>query len=125
MTGRKGRARDLVADVVDRETPDPVEHDALLDALDERLIYDVAYGNLEDFPLRDVVEHLCRDLKLKPDWNRWVGDGWTPNPPFFRPRSSLFKAPSRAPILGDEDDEPDPPGSAPKPYGSGASTSSV
>ena len=108
-TGRKGRARGLVADVVDRETPDPEEHDNLLDALDERLIYDVAYDNLEDLPLRDIVERLCQDLKLKPDWGRWTGDGWKPNPPFYRPRSSLFKAPSRVPILDhNDDDDPDP-----------------
>jgi hypothetical protein len=105
--GRKGRARELMADVVDHEIPDPVEHDDLLDALDERLIYDVAYDSLDDLAIRDIVEHLCQDLKLKPDWGRWVGDGWKPNPPFYRPRSSLFKAPSRVPIL-EHDDEPDP-----------------
>ena len=106
-TGRKGRARELMADVVDHEIPDAEEHDGLLDALDERLIYDLAYDSVEDQPLRDIVEHLCHDLKLRPDWGRWVGDGWKPNPPFYRPRSSLFKAPSRVPILDHNDDESD------------------
>ena len=103
--GKTARARELMVDVVDRETPDPVEYDHLLDAIDERLIYDEAYRALEDLPLRDIVERLCVDLDLKPDWSRWIGEGWATNPPFFRPLCSRFKRRSRAPIL---DVAPDP-----------------
>jgi hypothetical protein len=107
--GRKARVRELVRDVIGRETPDPEEADTLGDALDERLLYDDAYDDVEALPLRDVVEHLSADLELKPDWSRWDGEGWKPNPPFWRPRCSLFTAPSRRPILNDlPDDEPDP-----------------
>ncbi len=103
-TGRKARVRELVRDVADREIPDPEDHDILTDALEERLLCDEAYDNIEDLPLRDIVEHLCRDLKLSPDWRRWTGEGWTPNLPFYRPRCSLFTAPSRVPVLQDTDD---------------------
>ena len=99
-TGRKGRVRDLLVDVIDHESPDPCERDDIVDALEERLLCDAAYDTLEDLPLRDIVERLCADLRLKPDWKRWTGDGWAPNPPFWRPRCSQFASPSRIRILG-------------------------
>ena len=97
--GRKGQVRELVVDVADHEIPDPDEYERLTDALDERLLRDEAYSHLEDLPIREIVERLCADLKLKPDWSRWTGKGWKPNPPFFRPRRSQFREPSAIPIL--------------------------
>jgi hypothetical protein len=110
-TGRKAKVRGLVRDVIDRETPDPEESDALLDALEERLLCDEAYDVIEGLPLRDIVERLCADLELNPDWSRWTGDGWIPDPPFHRPLGSPFRAPSRTSVLmdlDDIDDDPDP-----------------
>jgi hypothetical protein len=104
-TGKKAKVHGLLRDVIDRETPDPEESDTLGDALDERLLCDEAYDDIEDLPLRDIVERLCADLQLKPDWSRWTGDGWKPNPPFYRPLCSDFRTPSRRPIL---QDAPDP-----------------
>jgi hypothetical protein len=106
-TGRKAKVRELLRDVIDRETPDPEENDTLVDALEERLLCDDAYDHIEDLPLRDIVEHLCADLELKPDWSLWTGEGWKPNPPFYRPLCSDFHAPSRRPILNDLEDAPD------------------
>jgi hypothetical protein len=65
-TGRKAQVRDLVREVIDRETPDAEENDILVDALEERLLCDEAYDDIEGLPLREVVEHLCADLQLKP-----------------------------------------------------------
>jgi hypothetical protein len=108
-TGKKAKVRQLVRDVIERETPDPKEADTLGDALDERLLCDKAYADIETLPLRDVVEHMCADLELKPKWYRWIGEGWKPNPPFYRPLCSAFGTPSRRPIMNDlPDDEPDP-----------------
>ena len=104
--GRRGIVRQRLVDVIDRESPDPDEHEILTDTLDERLLWDPAYADLDDKPLRDIVEHLCADLKLKPDWRRWQGDGWKTEP-FFRPRCSPFHQRSSVPILEDPDD-PDP-----------------
>ena len=104
--GRRGVVRERLVDVIDRETPDPDEHEILTDALDERLLWDPAYADLDTQPLREIVEHLCADLKLKPDWRRWQGDGWKTEP-FSRPRCSPFHHRSAVPIL-DDDDEPDP-----------------
>jgi hypothetical protein len=108
-TGKKAQARELVRDVIDRETPDPEDCDTLIDALEERLLCDEAYDDIEVLPLRDIVEHLCADLELEPDWSRWTGEGWEPNPPFYRPLCSDFRTPSRRPILNDlPDDAPGP-----------------
>ena len=106
-TGAKARARELMVDVIDHEVPDPEDHDTFLDALDERLLFDDAYTDVESPPMRDVVEHLCGDLKLKPNWARWSGDGWKPKPAFYRRRCSLFTRPSSRAILQDHPD-PDP-----------------
>jgi hypothetical protein len=103
-TGRKARVRELVREVIDRETPDAEENDILVDALEERLLCDEAYDDIEGLPVRDVVEHLCADLQLKPDWRRWTGEGWKPKPPFHRPLCSDFRTPSRRPILADDPD---------------------
>jgi hypothetical protein len=103
-TGKKARVRELLRDVIDREIPDPEDNDILVDALDERLLCDEAYDTIEDLPLRDIVEHLCNDLQLHPNWDRWTGEGWKRNPPFYRPLCSDFKTPSRKPILNDEPD---------------------
>jgi len=100
-TGRKARVRELLRDVIDRETPDPEDNDTLVDALEERLLCDDAYDHIDDLPLRDIVERLCVDLELNPDWSRWTGEGWMPNPPFHRPLCSDFRTPSRKPILND------------------------
>jgi hypothetical protein len=106
-TGPKARARELVRDVIDREIPDPEDHDTLTDALEERLLCDEAYDNIAGLPARAVVERLCADLRLHPDWSRWTGEGWAPNPPFFRPLCSDFSTPSRRPILNDAPDPDD------------------
>jgi hypothetical protein len=100
-TGRKAQVRELVREVIDRETPDAEENDILVDALEERLLCDEAYDDIEGLPPRDIVERLCADLELNPDWSRWTGEGWKPNPPFYRPLCSDFRTPSRRPILND------------------------
>jgi hypothetical protein len=100
-TGKTAEVRELLRDVIDRETPDPKDNDALVDALDERLLCDEAYFHIADLPLRDIVERLCADLQLNPDWSRWTGEGWKPDPPFHRRLCSAFRTPSRRPIFTD------------------------
>ena len=91
-----------VATVIFSESESEGECDDLLDALEERLSDDVVYIDVEDRPLREVVERLCADLGLQPDWSRWTSDGW-PEPPddVFKTRDpwSPFNQVSRKPVL--------------------------
>jgi hypothetical protein len=103
-TGRKARVRELVREAIDREVEDPDENDLLVDALEERLLCDDAYLDIEDLPLQNVVASVCADLMLSPDWRDWKGEGWKRKPPFTRSLCSKFRRPSRRTILTDTPD---------------------
>jgi hypothetical protein len=103
---RDAAARDKVSEqvamVIFSESESETESRNLLDALEERLSDDVAYIDIEDEPLREVVERLCGDLGLKPDWSRWTNDGWPERPgDVFKTRDpwSPFNRVSRKPVL--------------------------
>lgn len=101
-TAALGKVSEQVAMVIFSESESETESSDLLDALAERLSDDVAYIDVEDEPLREVVERLCGDLGLKPDWSRWTSDGWPERPSEFfkiRDRWSPFNQVSRKPVL--------------------------
>ena len=89
------RVREIVKDAAERDIESWGDLEAFLDALDERLDDDEACADLENRPLREVVEGLCADLEFFPDWTKWTGTGWTPRTPYYRPPSSDFHQPSR------------------------------
>jgi hypothetical protein len=93
--------------VVRAEAETEADCDDLFDALDERIEDDVFYDDLQDRPLREIVERLCEDLGLSPDWSRWIGDDWVADDKLRRSRCSGFNQPSRKPLYRDE--HPDPP----------------
>jgi hypothetical protein len=88
----------LVTEAAEREIEDEEALNDVLEALEERLHEDEAYLDLEQAPLRETVERLCADLQLTPDWSQWEGEGWTPAPPFSRPKTSIWARPSRMPL---------------------------
>ena len=102
---RAAAARDKVSEqvamVIFSESESETESRDLLEALEERLSDDVVYIDVEDQPLREVVERLCRDLDLKPDWSRWTDEGWPEPDEFFKTRAtwSPFNRVSRKPVL--------------------------
>jgi hypothetical protein len=105
----KEKVYDRVLKVIlaqDLEDPDGTESWGLAEALDERLDEDDAYMDLADRPLREVVERLCADLCIEPDWSRWTGDDWAARPFPSRPKWSEFNTPSRKKLLPDR---PSPP----------------
>ena len=71
-------------------------------AMNERLEEDEAYEDVRDQPFREVVERLCADIGLDPDWSDWTDEGW-PEPPLrgpeARPPWSPFHLPSPRPLL--------------------------
>ena len=93
----------LVVDAAKVEIDDEDAMETLCEALHERLQEDEAYESVTDRPLREIVEQLCKDLCLAPDWSQWSGEGWAPGyiPP--RARFSPFNRPSRTPILNTHD----------------------
>jgi hypothetical protein len=88
----------LVGEAAEREAEDEAALDGVLEALEQRLEQDDAYWDLDQMPLREAVERLCADLELTPDWSRWDGEGWTPEPSFSRSRFSPWARPSRTPL---------------------------
>jgi hypothetical protein len=104
---RAVKVRELVAEAAEAEIPDVYEFAQRYDALRERLEEDSAYKDLSERPLREIVERLCKDLMITPDWSRWDGEGWirkegAPK----RTRYSIFNQSSAVPLL-DDDDDPD------------------
>jgi hypothetical protein len=78
------------------------EYNERLAALRERMEFDPAYDEAEERPFREVVEQLCGDLGLSPDWSAWTEEEGWPEPvdhPPYRRRSSSFNRVSPKPIL--------------------------
>jgi hypothetical protein len=111
---RAEKVRDLVAEAAEAEIPDAYEFAGRYFALRERLDEDSAYKDLSERPLREIVERLCKDLMLSPDWSRWDGEGWIKQEGApKRTRYSIFNQPSAAPLL--DDDDPDESEAEPRP----------
>jgi len=111
---RAVKVRELVAEAAEFEIADAYEFAGRYYALRERLDEDSAYKDLSERPLREIVERLCKDLMISPDWSRWDGEGWTRQEGApKRTRYSIFNQPSAVPLL--EDDDPDEPEAEPRP----------
>jgi hypothetical protein len=100
------RLRDDIATqvrvAIAREAESERDHDDLILALYERLENDAAYDELADRPFRDIVEQLCKELCLTPDWSGWTEEGWPVPLPIgaaARPVFSPFHRPSPRPLL--------------------------
>jgi hypothetical protein len=96
---RRDQVFDLVFDAAKAEIDDNEAFGEVFEALTERLDEDEAYDDLLERPLREIVERLCHDLDLTPDWSRWQDDGWAPGYPPARFRFSPFHQPSRRPLM--------------------------
>jgi len=97
---------DAVAEQVEiaiaREAESERDHDERLAAMYERLDRDAAYDDLTDRPFRDIVEQLCHELCLTPDWSDWTDKGWPSPAPIgsaARTPFSPFHQPSPRPLL--------------------------
>jgi hypothetical protein len=99
---RKDEVFNLVFAVAKAEIDDNETFGEVFEALCERLDEDEDYGDLFKRPLREIVERLCRDLDLSPDWSQWQDDGWAPGYSPARFRFSPFNRPSRRPLLSPE-----------------------
>jgi hypothetical protein len=96
---RKDEVFELVFAVAKAEIDDNQAFGEVFEALVERLDEDEDYRDICERPLREIVERLCRDLDLSPDWSQWRDDGWAPGYSPDRFRFSPFNRPSRRPVL--------------------------
>ena len=87
---------------IGRETETERDYDERIAAMYERLESDAAYDELTDRPFREVVQQLCKELCLDPDWSDWTDEGW-PRPATVgagaRRLFSPFHRPSPRPLL--------------------------
>jgi hypothetical protein len=86
-----------------REAADSERRESeLISAVIERMTFDHAYDDLQDWDTVVTVGRLCADMGLKPDWNAWTVDGWPPpEGKLFlqRPAWSPFNRVSPGPVL--------------------------
>ena len=80
FTERQHEVRDYVAEAIEAEaaekgTPEK-DIERLLDDLDERLEVGDYDEVLADLPIGDLVERICADLGVIPDWSLWEDQAW-------------------------------------------------
>lgn len=113
-TARKERVERIVERVIRAELSDEDEVDRLAEAAWERLDHDEIYGDLTALPVGEIIERVCRDLGLSPDWSRLAEEAWArdeidrgaagspflalswPDPPQARPGCAAAADPSVA-----------------------------
>jgi hypothetical protein len=96
------RVEDQVEIAIIREAETEKEYFERSAAMDERLEEDEAYDDVRGQPFREVVQWLCTEIGLEPDWSDWTDEGWPEPPkcgPQARPPWSPFHEPSPRPIL--------------------------
>ena len=102
QVARIDHVRNCVTPLFEAEAETPEQLDDFYSAIEQRLEEDPAYDDLDASPLREIVERLCVDLCLNPDWSRWTGEGWSAEDRPSRPRCSRFNQPSSRPIWDDQ-----------------------
>jgi hypothetical protein len=95
LDDRRERVCHLVLRLVQAEFPSVHEFAALWETLEDRLEEDPAYFDIGERPLREIIERVCKDLKLTPDWS--CLDGEELDDPPGRPRFTGH-APPPAPV---------------------------
>jgi len=73
---RKARVERIVERVIKAEFTGEAEIDRLAEAAYERLEDDDVYGALLSRPVSEIIERVCRDLGLAPDWSRLAEEAW-------------------------------------------------
>jgi hypothetical protein len=76
LQDRKVRTLRIVERIANREHGDIDTVDRLVEETAERLDRDDLYGDLLDRPLSELVDMICRDLGLDPNWPRLAQEAW-------------------------------------------------
>jgi hypothetical protein len=73
---RKARVESIFARVADAQAEDQDTADAMIVEAGERLDDEDLYGDLMEHPLSEIVDRLCKDFDLDPDWPRLSQELW-------------------------------------------------
>lgn len=73
---RRERIDRIMRRVIEADETDEDEIERLSDRCWERLIDEDVYGDLTAQPLGAIVERICEDLGLSPDWTRLAREAW-------------------------------------------------
>jgi hypothetical protein len=80
-SAHRNKIREAVWSAMNITITDLREAHEKLDDLYEWLGEGERYDEFVELPFKEAVAAICDDLGLKPDWNRWNGEGFTQPPP--------------------------------------------
>lgn len=86
---------DLVEEAIEAEAGDDEAAERLFEDLSGRLAgedYDIG-----EQPIGLTLKRICRDLGLRPDWDRWAGEPWALEEAEARERGSPYGRPNLKP----------------------------
>jgi hypothetical protein len=92
------RVRRLVTEAIHAETGDQNEFDRLYDLLGSRIDEIDIDEDLSTHSVAELVQRICSDLQLEPDWNRWKDEG------LLGEDGTADKVPPPCPVCDPEDD---------------------
>jgi len=92
--------RGNVLEIINPDAYDEDGREWIYEELDERLYESERYNEFLDLPMEDLVELICKDLGVKPDWERWDGYEWPP----WRTDKTRTKPASCPPVARQGDD---------------------
>jgi hypothetical protein len=119
LGAKRRQVKRAVADAIESEAESggiyPSDAERLFDRLDERIEDEV--DDLDDRPVGELIERLCRKLGVAPDWTRWQGEDWAVEEIADKPKGSPYA--DWAPPAPLSPAQPDAAGHDPPSCGSG------
>jgi len=75
---RRDQLHGFVLDLANPMSYEPVARERIYENLHERLYESERYDAILDLPLEHAVEAICKDLGVRPQYERWEGLDWPP-----------------------------------------------
>ncbi len=75
---RRDQLHGFVLDLANPMSYEPVERERIYENIHERMYESERYDAILDLPLEQAVEAICKDLGIRPQYERWEGLDWPP-----------------------------------------------
>jgi hypothetical protein len=75
---RRDQLHGFVLDLANPMSFEPVERERVYEQIHQRMYESERYDLLLDLSTEDAVEAICKDLGVRPQYERWEGLGWPP-----------------------------------------------